>query len=242
MPVATAILEGWRVVKGVQKIKAKLLKLPRFPASYVSDLPLMLDALKAKEKAWKKAHRGQLSNSTAKAHDEAVTLKGLMMAAGRYLEQDNPEALTELAEIAAGDGVADLIDDLDNLAAFAEDRKADFEAMPTLPKNAITWASELARILESGVDTDESIEAKAERNQVFVLVDKTVKAVRAAAELVLHDQPAKLAPMLSRYHANKVAKSRRNKKAGSGESTPAVTPATDGVKKCNRPTTGAWLS
>ena len=125
------------------------------------------------------------------------------MNAGRYLLRKDPKAQARLDQIAEGEGLADLIQDLKDLADFAVANAKVLAAAPRLPKDAVAQARTLAASLTDGVDSAGANDAQARRNQVYAVLASAVDEVRAGARFLFHDEPKLLAPMLSHYSADR---------------------------------------
>ena len=214
MPVKIAILEAERLHAGAQPLRAKLARLPGFRIEELADLPALVSALTKAEQHWTRARVEKQAVSLKAVRAEAEKLRRDMMAAGRFLLRRDPAAQRELDRIAEGEGLADLIHDLHDLAEFGETHRAAWAADATLPKDTVTRARALAAQLTGGVDREPAIAALGRRNQIFAALQVAVEEVRAAARYVLRHDPKRLTLLLSQYAAVRQRRSRGAGKAG----------------------------
>ena len=213
-PVKVALLEGERLRAGTAPHRKALLALPGFRASDLTLLPLLLKKLEGAELRWSRLRFKGGGHALTTARKNAEKWRHDAMAAARYLARYNAKDLTELDRIAAGEGLADLVQDLDDLASFVEARAETFAKLPL--RIDVREAKKLAAILREGRDAAPGADALAERNRAFWALEHVTDEIRAALRFVLRDQPKKLMPLLSRYEADRRAKQRRTKAATNG--------------------------
>jgi hypothetical protein len=210
MPVDVLLLEGAQVAKAGKAIRAKLVKLPSFQIVHLDGLPGLLDALRDAEAAW-----GNLRMSVAagrgktNARAQAEALRGDLLASADYLFRANREATAELARIREGEGVADLVADLQDLAGFWGRNKKVWAVDETLDDATFKRAMQLADTLAAVEDAEAGAAAMERRNVLAGLVEAALAELRDAAAFLLRKDPRRLAPFLSRFEAVRRAQSRR---------------------------------
>lgn len=224
IPVSTAKLEAQRLWKAAIKQRPLFAKLPDFDVSDLDTIPQRVAALESAQEAWLEARLEKHANSQAGTRSDAEKLRSALSAAARYLFRKNAKMQAVLDDIAHGDGLADLVDDLKRLADIAIKNRKLFDAAPKLPKGAAALALKLAASLEAGVDGSDADASLARRNQVYAVLELAVNEVREGARFLFHDEPRTLAPMMSHYQAT-LKRAQRNKKAQPAPA-PNPTPAT----------------
>jgi hypothetical protein len=222
LPVRVMLLEAERLRKAAEAYAAQLKKLPGFGAEYLRDLPALIEHLAEAETSWGRARFAKTQSSRGALRKEAEGLRSAVMNAGRYLLRRDAEAQAELARIDEGEGLADLVQDLDDLADFVEAHASVFALDRRLPKKAPERARQLAAELRE-VDLDDGGSMRV-RNLAASALDFVLGEVRAAARYLFADEPRILAPFLSRYEALRASRSRARRKAKGQGKAPAPTP------------------
>lgn len=198
MPVAAALAEAEEVAAAAARHGARLLDVP-FDHDLLATLPARIAALRDADSRWRIVRSRRLPRELAKLRGEATELKRDVLAAARFFLRADDEALDELAAIAEGDSLAELVRDLRALAAFLHDHGEQLPLLgyPLGPEGAAARAEELARALARDASNEHVDEAAAlalaHRNRVFALVDEAVREVRAAARYALRGDPEALA-------------------------------------------------
>lgn len=223
-PVKIAILEAERLRAGAAKYKKALLALPGFRAADLALLPDLVKELEGAERSWSRLKMTRGSASLVAFRKEAEAWKREAIATARYLLRRQPQAMLELERIVDGEGLADLVQDLDDLASLVAEHSATFAAMPA-PLD-VKEARKLATALRKGRDDSEAIASIEHRNRAFWALEEAVDEIRAALRFVLRADPRKLAPLLSRYEADRRAKRRRaaSAKVTVSNGAPSATP------------------
>jgi hypothetical protein len=209
MPVKVATAEATRLYAAAQRLRPKLVKLSMFRLDDLDDLPALVEALTAAELAWTRARAERQAGGAQSARREAETLRSSLLHSGRYLLRNDPGAQNELDKIAEGGGVADLVQDLRDLANLARAHPDEWKADVRLPPRAIERSLELAELLKASADPEPALAAEERRNQVFQLLERSVDEVRAAARYLLGDDPKRLQPFLSQWAAGSWRRHRR---------------------------------
>ncbi|HEU4408352.1 MAG TPA: hypothetical protein VFS43_24020 [Polyangiaceae bacterium] len=216
------LLEAERLRKAAEAYAAQLKKLPGFVADHLRDLPALIEHLSDAERAWGRARFAKTQSSRGALRKEAEELRSAVMNAGRYLLRRDAAAQAELDRISEGEGLADLVQDLDDLADFVEAHAAVFALDRRLPEQAPERARKLADELRQ-IDLDDGGSMRA-RNLAAAALDFVLGEVRAAARYLFADEPRVLAPFLSRYETLRSRRARARRKGKGQGQTPDLAP------------------
>lgn len=139
-----------------------------------------------------------------KLEDQASVLRSELTAACRWNLRDDRVALATVNAVATGDGVPDLIQDLNDLAHLIESRSAAFKSDTTFDAAAkAKEAHKLASELEQGVSTtklaDEQAQAKDLRDRAFTYLYDQVALIREAGRYAFRDNDSMRARFASAY-------------------------------------------
>lgn len=221
MPVRTAQLEGQRLWTTAKPMRAKFAALEDFDVEAFDSIPHLLTALGEAETDWQRKRIAKQQKSLVALRKQAEESRRKVMAAGRYRLRKNAAAQLELDRIDEGEGLADLIQDLNDLADFIGSHMDVMTRDKNITEATPGQLRETAQALNEGEDDSEpALEALEHRNKVFVALDEALREVRAAAGYLYTDDPKRLQPYRSQYEAKQRAAQRQAKKA-KGTKAPA---------------------
>ena len=202
MPVAVALLEGARLWAVASKTRAKFVALEEFPVETFDAIPHLLAALETTEKAWQRLRQTMKLKSLLAVRREAEALRRIVMVAGRYLLRKSAAAQLELDRIQEGEGLSDLIQDLNDLADVIGSNMDVMTRDEKITEATPGQLREMAQTLKDGEDSEAALKAQEHRNTVFAALDAALHEVRAAAGYLYADDPKRLQPYRSQYEAN----------------------------------------
>lgn len=212
IPIKSLELEAKRADAAYTRDAAAFHALPTFKTALARSMTALRAQLKDAERDWSRARRASRKPVRGKLREAAEALRASLMRAGRFLFRDHPEELAELDRIAEGEGLADLVADLEDLAVFLEKHAALFFKLKALPRDAAKQARSLADELGGTTDTEDAKALLAARNRAAVAVAHVLTELRRAAAFLYSDSP-KLTAFASAYTAQRQRKLRIAKKA-----------------------------
>lgn len=218
LPAATALQEAHDLLVFCQRphIQEALVTVGQ-PTDFVSELELRVDAARQAQSEWVSARDRTKSVSLIALEESATALRSELLAIARYHLRGS-EAESALGRVRGGDSVAELVQDLHDLAAvieknagaFSRDRSFDLAAR-------VAEARSLAERLSDGV-SDERVgpepgSTRELRDRAFSYLDDFVSEVRAAGRYAFRNQPSELKGFASRYRR----RARASRAEGEGE-------------------------
>jgi hypothetical protein len=150
-------------------------------------------ATRAAQSEWTVARDRSKSSGQAEREQRAYKLRGDLLDAGRWNLRNDRTALGTLSAIAEGEGVADLIQDLNDLALLLEQKQAAFVNdktfdLATRVEEARSLASELsAGTSAERLDTNQALLVDL-RNRAFTRLDALVTSLREAGRYAFRDK------------------------------------------------------
>ncbi len=151
----------------------------------LSGLATSVAAARQAQSDWVVAFDRTKSEGQRQTEDKARNLRSEMAAACRWNLRDDRVALATVSAVAPEGGLADLVQDLNDLAHLVESRKAAFKSDKTFDgEGEVKQARELAKELEQGISTEqlenEQARAKDLRDRAFTHLYDEVSLVRDA--------------------------------------------------------------
>ena len=202
MPVRVALLEASRLWAAASKVRAKFVALAEFPAEAFDAIPHLNTALEDAEKEWQRLRQAMKLKSLVVVRKEAEAQRRIVMVAGRYLLRKSSVAQLELDRIQEGEGLADLIQDLDDLADLVGSNMDVMTRDKRITEATPGQLRAMAQTLKDGEDSEAALKAQEHRNTVFAALYAALREVRAAAGYLYADDPKRLLAYRSQYEAN----------------------------------------
>lgn len=190
-------------------------------------LKSLISATRVAQSQWTVIRDRAKSQAQQEREVQAEALRSDILAACRWSLRDDRVAIGTIGAISEGEGVADLIQDLNDLAALLDSRRAAFEADKTF--DAATKSEEArskAAELQAGTSLDRlstnQIDARSTRDRAFSLLASLVADVREAGRYAFRNEEAIRTRFLSAY----LQQRRRRQSAAADAQLPQVgTPA-----------------
>lgn len=223
LPIVIQVGEIASLARLAKAAQARLTKVGIGPDT-TNQLARFGRRLVALENTWQAA-RGEVHLSAAeqKLRTEAEALDNKLVEGGRWGCRKDPAALTEIARIAEGSGLADTVQDLRDGVTFWAAHKAQRAATDVTDAD-LARATKLADLLE-GAAAKESADVDAAsalelRNRCFWAANVLATDVRLGGRYAFREQPKIAAKFVSRHRAEAARRSRRKPKPA-----PAKAPA-----------------
>ncbi|MBN2528934.1 MAG: hypothetical protein JXR76_21270 [Deltaproteobacteria bacterium] len=168
--------------------------------------------------------RGRSDENIAQI-EAAEALREDLMAAGALALRNDIEGQRRLAEIREGEGLADLVDDLRNLAVLIKDKRALFEAIhmdvDITAAEAAEKGESLQRMLSEEDVARSLVNSKEMRDRVYTLAIDALKEIRLFAAYAFRKDKSNNRRMIftSAYMRRRNRKHRTKMAAAMGDTT-----------------------
>lgn len=204
-PVAAILLDADRAFAEYHARKKDFVGIPTFNPDLFAFAIDLRNELAEAERVWRLTRISKNAVDRVGLRKEAETLRLEIMASCRFVCRHDAEANLELDRIDEGDGLDDLILDLDDIVAFSRARPTVLVEGKTLPKGSLARAGELAASLRSAKEPPEAAEQRARRNLVAALVVALLKELRAVAAFRYRGNAKRIAAFSTTYASKKRA-------------------------------------
>ncbi|MBM4280251.1 MAG: hypothetical protein FJ137_05670 [Deltaproteobacteria bacterium] len=190
----TALLRDARTIAAACRAHADALIARGMPSHAAADLVARADALSQAQALWLADRRSGLRvESTAVLLADADALRDDVTALAGLALRKSRDGLERLASLRDGEGIAELIADLRDLAALARDAAAAFEDINEDPGALESRLLGVSRKLEAALAADDAGQivssAKDLRDRLAVLVEDAIDEVRAFAAVAFRGDP-----------------------------------------------------
>lgn len=195
--VATLLLDAERAVAAYQEGHARFAAVPTFKPGLANSAAPLIVHTRAINRKWQQMRfSSEKAPKRANLRKDAEKLRSTIIGACRFLFRDKPAKLAEIERIAKGEGLADLILDMEDLHELAVAEAALFAMAPKLAGAAaqtLEYAKELKRMKDAAAARD----MLATRNRAVVALGVALKEIRDAAGYLHGDDSPALAPFAS---------------------------------------------
>lgn len=229
MPVAVAVQEAEDLAVWSQHDRAALERVG-LPWSLVEELPRRAGAARQAQSRWM-AQRFAQEEARRRWKERApgvFDLRDRLVHTFFYAFRRDPELIGRVRAIDAGEGAADVVQDLSDLVALGRNHLDLLQAVGFEPQNleqAADLSEQAARLYAEGqADARTSDEAQLLRNRAYTYLKQAVDEVRAAGRYVFWRTPHRARGYASDYH-------RRPSSADTSDddaTTPSTSSPTDG--------------
>ncbi len=223
LPMAVVLQEAHELLVLARRpdVRARLSAVG-VPDEALAELEPRLVAAREAQSAWALARDPRKSEEVQEREDQGQTLRRRMVAAARWNLRDDRSAQGTLDGIVEGDSLADLIQDLEDLALLMEQRGEAFAADQTFdPAARGAEARTLAAAIRSDVAARrvlaESIDVDL-RDRAYTALITRITELRAAGRYAFQDDE-KLAP---RFASAYVRNTNRRRNRASVDATEAL--------------------
>ncbi|MEN8139404.1 MAG: hypothetical protein ABFR62_13340 [Bacteroidota bacterium] len=175
----------------------------------LNDLPVRAGACREAQSVWNKDFRSQKEAQKlwgVKA-PAAYDFREELLRAIRYAYRKDAVLLSRVTAISKGDGHADMIQDLNDIAVLGKENNDLLNAIgfdTAKLDTAANMADELAELLaEANGDKAEQNESKVIRDKAYMHLKELVDEVRAAGKYVFHKDKTRYKGYTSSYWKNK---------------------------------------
>jgi hypothetical protein len=181
----------------------------------VTSIPLRVGALREANSRWenRRFDHGALGRTWKKESDNGYDFRDFLLREFRYAYDQDPTLLSKVSRIADGNGHADMIQDLNDLAVLGREYTEPLRAT-RFDLAHLDRAAHLSDILgsmqaEAQVNREQNSDALVIRNQSYTYLKQAIDAVRKLGQLVFFENEERLQGYFSQYYkkANKARNS-----------------------------------
>lgn len=171
----------------------------------INDIPVLAGGTREAQSIWMKnvKTKEEAEREWAEKAPEAFNFRDQLLHTFRYAYRNDPDIMSQIQQIAEGNGSADLIQDLNDLAVIVREYPSPIVAIgegPELGNRSATLSDEMAdlRARANGEKIQES-EHKQLRDRFYTLLKQAVDEVRTCGKYLFWRQPDRLKGYNSKY-------------------------------------------
>ena len=200
-----------------------------FDPARITDLPIATDAAREAQSRWVVVRDRSKPEAQRERETDGIALRQELVAACRWNLRYDARAQSVLDAIVDGEGVADLVQDLLDLAMLITRHLPHFDAdqsidAPAQAESARSLASEIAEGLSQGRADDTQRDAKLLRDRAHTHLAMIVTDIRRAGRYAFRDDPRQVAAFTSDYlHRRRAIARRRAATTDAATTTKALT-------------------
>jgi len=205
MPMPIALQEDNDLATFVSRgdVREKLVAVG-IPAEGLDSLPNVVKATRTSQSNWVVQRDRSKTDAQKEREEAAYSYRGHILAACRWNLRRDRRGLATVDAIANGEGVADLIQDLRDLASLVDDRRPAFELDTTFdPEAKAEAARSSASDLEAGLTAerlrDDQAKSKDTRDRAYTYLAGQVGEIREAGRYAFRDDAEMKARFASTY-------------------------------------------
>ncbi|MCX4239387.1 hypothetical protein [Paraliomyxa miuraensis] len=214
-PIAVALQEAsdlHAAIKGDDTWE-RLVEVGVDPAA-IDAIPLAVAATRQAQSQWVVARDRGKAEAQREREQSGIELRADIVAACRWNLRNEAAALRVVDEIVQGEGIADLVQDLVNLAALLGKHPSAFDGddtfdAPEQAEAARSVAEEITAGLAESRTTGDHEAAKVLRDRAYTHLAKRVADLREAGRYAFRKEPRRAAVFGSAYMRRAKARSRR---------------------------------
>ena len=179
----------------------------------LSDLETAHAAAQQAHTEWRDAFVRSRSSGSKEAFERAYDTRARVLRAADFNTYGDPQAAERLSRIREGEGEADLLDDLVQLASFLEHHEQAFEQDKSFSVGderhaLLALHNDLADARAERLTDAEADRARDTRDRAFMHLGALVSRVRRAGQYVYGDAPTEAARFVNTYNRRRNARHR----------------------------------
>ncbi|MBI5480836.1 MAG: hypothetical protein HY906_18400, partial [Deltaproteobacteria bacterium] len=211
MPIGTFAQQGEVLRVAAERDRADLLQAS-VDAALIDGLDAQLGAVRTTDAKWQVSRLQGRPQELVIQEQAAFALRDDTLKAASWALREDEDALVKLAKIREGDGVPDMLQDHEALAAFLRTYAPKIKLQGFDPGARATECEEMARVtraMSAKWKLDESQRNLLQlRDRAFTLCAKTLQTIRGAAEFKFGKDEQRIAPYRDRYTMARTRRSR----------------------------------
>jgi hypothetical protein len=215
VPMAVALQEAndLAVFVAGSEIRKGLLRVG-LEEAVIEALPEAVAAAREAQSEWVVARDANKGDGKAERIEQGEALRSDIAAACRWNLRKDRAGLAVVSAVMEGDGIEDLIQDLNDLAELVDRKRSAFTADKTFKatvkaEEARSLAAELTALTSAERNAPASPEAKDLRDRAYTHLDDLVRQVREAGRYAFGDEPEAYGRFVSDYLRRRRARAKK---------------------------------